>query len=233
MVPPSGVRQSAARAVGDELTRDAVIGVALGIADSEGLENVTIRRLAQHFSVTPMALYWHVKNKEELLAAMGDKVFEGLRLPPSFVLPWDQEYRELLDALLAALRAHPGAVRLAGERVLRCDAGRVLTERALALLRGAGLTIQASSDVARTSLQTMMMLVSDQPGIELGTPRENWEQMLAAKAAAIAALPADRFPNLVECGPALVNCEDESVYYRDGVGLFMAGVKAQVAQSAG
>ena len=98
MVPPSGVRQSAARTVGDELTRDAVIGVALSIADSEGLENVTIRRLAQHFSVTPMALYWHVKNKEELLDAMGDKVFEGLRFRPSFVLPWDQEYRELLDA---------------------------------------------------------------------------------------------------------------------------------------
>ena len=233
MVPPFAVRQSPARTGGGELTRDTVIGVALSLADSEGLDNVTIRRLAQHFSVTPMALYWHVKNKEELLEAMGDKVFEELQLPPSFVLPWDQEYRQLLDALLTVLRAHPGAVRLAGERVLRCDAGRELTERALALLRGAGLPVQASSDIARTSLQTMMMLVADQPGVELGAPRENWEQMLAAKAAAIAALPVDRFPNLVECGAALVNCEDESIYYSDGVDLFLAAVKARVAQSAG
>src|ERR1700712_4860366 len=231
MVPPSGVRQSAARTRGDELTRDAVIGVALSMADSEGLESVTIRRVPQHFSVTPMALYWHFKNKDELLAAMGDKVFEELRFPPPFVLPWDQEYRELLDALLVALRAHPGAVRLAGERVLQCNAGRELTERALALLRGAGLAVQASSDIARTSLQTMMMLVADQPGVELGVPREDWEQMLAAKTAAIAALAAERYPNLVECSAALVNCEDESVYYRDGVDLFMAAVTAQVAQS--
>src|ERR1700712_713768 len=233
MVPPSGVRQSAARTRGDELTRDAVIGVALSMADSEGLESVTIRRVAQHFSVTPMALYWHFKNKDELLAAMGDKVFAEMRLPPVSDLPWDQQYRDLLAALLEALRAHPGAVRLAGDRGLRSGAGRELTERALALLRKSGLAIQASADIARTSLQTMMMLVSNQPGIELGAPREHWEQMIAAKAAAISELPIDRYPNLVECGAALVNCEDENDYYRDGVALFLAGIRAQVAESVG
>ena len=231
MVPPSGVRQAAPRPAGDDLTRVAVVEVALSLADSEGLENVTIRRVAQHFSVTPMALYWHVKNKDELLAAMGDQVFAELRLPPRSAQPWHRQYRELLDALLEVLRAHPGAVRLAGQRVLQNDAGRELTERALALLRGAGLAIQPSSDIARTSLQTMMMLVADQPGVELGAPREVWEQLLAGKAAALAALPAERYPNLVACSAALVNCEDESVYYRDGVDLFMAAVTAQVAQS--
>ncbi len=232
MVPPSSARQVKPPAVRDDLTRDAVVEVALCLADSEGLENVTIRRVAQHFSVTPMALYWHVKNKEELLAAMGDQVFAELRLPPASDLPWDQQYRDLLDAVLTALRAHPGAVRLAGERILRNDAGRELTERALALLRGAGLAIQPSADTARTSLQTMMMLVSNQPGVELGAPREDWAQMIAGKAAAIAELPVDRYPNLVECGAALVNCEDENDYYRDGVALFLAGIRAQVVESA-
>ncbi len=233
MVSSSSTRQAKQRLAADDLTRDAVVDVALSLADTEGLENVTIRRVAQHFSVTPMALYWHVKNKDELLAAMGDQVFAELRLPPRSELPWDQQYRALLEALLAALRAHPGAVRLAGERVLRCDAGRELTERALGLLRGTGLAVQQSSDIARTSLQTMMMLVVDQPGVELGAPRQNWEQLLADKAAAIAALPPDRYPNLVECASALVNCDDEGAYYGDGVALFMAAVKAQVTPSSG
>ena len=39
---------------------------------------VSIRRIAQDFGVTPMALYWHVKNKDELLAAMGDRMLESL-----------------------------------------------------------------------------------------------------------------------------------------------------------
>ncbi len=111
--------------------------------------------MAQHFGVTPMALYWHVKNKEELLEAMGDQIFAGLNLPDPTGLSWDEHYRLLLIALLDVLRAHPGSVELAGGRVLHNDAGRDLTELALSLLRGAGLTIQASSDVARTSLQTI------------------------------------------------------------------------------
>ena len=78
---------------GDELTREAVVEVALDVADTEGLDKVTVRRLAQHFGVTPMALYWHVKNKDELLEAMGDQVFAGMRLPAVVVLRWDQEYR--------------------------------------------------------------------------------------------------------------------------------------------
>ena len=41
---------------------------------------MTIRRIAQEFGVTPMALYWHVKNKDELLAAMGDRSSTGLQL---------------------------------------------------------------------------------------------------------------------------------------------------------
>ena len=55
--------------VGERLTRAAVAERALRLADAEGLEAVTIRRLAQELGVTPMALYWHFKNKDELLAA--------------------------------------------------------------------------------------------------------------------------------------------------------------------
>lgn len=234
MVPPSGsrsahARNSAARS-GDELTRESIVEVALSQADADGLDSVTIRRLAQHFSVTPMALYWHVTNKDELLAAMGDQVFDALELPSGDGLAWHEHYRLLLDALLSVLRAHPGAVDLAAMRVLQNEPGRELTERALALLRGAGLSVQASADIARGSLQTMMMLVSSQPGVELGVPATERAQVLADKAAALAQLPVDRYPNLVECGPALVDCDDEMVYYRDGVGLFLAGVQAQVAR---
>ena len=45
---------------------------------AEGLEAVTIRRVALEFGVTPMALYWHVQNKDELLAAMGRSFFDGI-----------------------------------------------------------------------------------------------------------------------------------------------------------
>jgi AcrR family transcriptional regulator len=216
-----------------ELTRDAVVQVALAMADADGLDTLTIRRLANHFGVTPMALYWHVKNKDELLDAMGDAVFASVALPPADDRSWSEQYRELLTALLTALRAHPGAVELAGRRVLYCEAGRDLTERALGLLRRAGLSVQASADTARSSLQNMMMLVIGEPGAERGASAEERPHMLAAKAQALSSLPADRYPFLVECADALVDCDDASVYYRDGVALFLAGVQTVVARDTG
>ena len=211
-----------------ELTRDAVVEVALTMADAGGLDTLTIRRLANHFGVTPMALYWHVKNKDELLDAMGDAVYGAVVLPPVDDRDWIEQYRNLLEALLDALRAHPGAIDLAGYRVLYNEAGRDLTERALGLLRQAGLSVQASADMARNSLQTMMMLVSAEPGAERGATPEQRPDRLAAKSNALASLPVERYPHLIECATALVNCDDVAVYYREGLELFLSGVAAQV-----
>ncbi len=221
-MPPSTSLRSA------ELTREAVVGVALTMADADGLDTLTIRRLAQHFGVTPMALYWHVKSKDELLDALGDAALAAVQLPAVDDREWSEQYRGLLLALLDALRAHPGTVELAGRRVLYCDAGRDLTERALTLLREAGLSVQASADIARSSLQTMMMLVSAEPGVERHAPAEDRCEMLRAKEHALNGLPRDRFPYLVECAAALVNCDDAAVYYRDGLNLFLSGVRSQV-----
>src|SRR2546423_8871268 len=56
----------------EKLTRTAVVERAMRLADVEGVEAVTIRRLAQELGVTAMALYWHFKNKDELLLGMAD-----------------------------------------------------------------------------------------------------------------------------------------------------------------
>src|SRR3978361_601992 len=101
-----------------ELSRDAVIHRALAIAAVDGLEAVSIRRLGQEFGVTPMALYWHVQNKDELLEAMGDRIFAGLDIPRDPSSPWDERLRELMVALLAGLRRHPALLPLAFPRVV-------------------------------------------------------------------------------------------------------------------
>jgi AcrR family transcriptional regulator len=74
-------------ATGVELSRATIVEKALEIIDREGPDAVTIRRIAQEFGVTPMALYWHVPNKEELLNAVGDSFFTGMK-PPERVGSW-------------------------------------------------------------------------------------------------------------------------------------------------
>ena len=51
------------------LSRETIVASAVALADAEGLEAVTIRRLAQEHGVTPMAMYWHFSDKDSLLDA--------------------------------------------------------------------------------------------------------------------------------------------------------------------
>ena len=218
---------SAGNADGVALSRDAILDRALATADQEGLDAVSIRRIAQDFGVTPMALYWHVKNKDELLAAMGDRM-----LASSLALPADDgrrdldQLRDLMTLLVGALSAHPGSTGLAHVRVLKCESGQLLAERALDILRRSGFSIQQSANLARACLQTLIMLVSGRPGAETGTPQDERAAVLAGKQAALAGLPQDRYPHLVECAVALTDCGDEISYYQGGIDLFIGGVQA-------
>ncbi|MGS0688806.1 TetR/AcrR family transcriptional regulator [Nakamurella sp. GG22] len=215
---------SAPRSDATPLSRDAVVDHALALADVDGPAAVSIRRIAQDFGVTPMALYWHVKNKDELLAAMGDRILESVDLPEAEPGAGLEELHVLLTALVAALHRHPGCTALAQQRVLVCDRGRVLAERSLDILRRNGFGVRQSADLSRAALQTAIMLVSGRPGAETSTPQDERAAVLAQKRAALVGLPADRFPHLVECADALTECDDEAAYYGAGIDLFMAGV---------
>src|SRR6478672_4999769 len=123
MVLKNSSRQTRLVAVPDDaapLSREAVIDHALTVADLDGLAAVSIRRIAQDFGVTPMALYWHVKNKDELLAAMGDRIIDMVEIPVANTALGIEQIRPMVSSLVAALREHPGCTALAQARILQC-----------------------------------------------------------------------------------------------------------------
>ena len=63
------------------LSRERVVMGALAIADADGLAALTIRSLAAELGVKPMSVYYHVANKDEILAALVDVVFGEIELP--------------------------------------------------------------------------------------------------------------------------------------------------------
>jgi len=76
------------------LSRRAVIDAALALGDKEGVEAVSLRRLARELGVTPMALYRYVDSKEGLLAAIADRAFEEFELPAE----GEGDWREINEA---------------------------------------------------------------------------------------------------------------------------------------
>src|SRR4051794_41834885 len=73
-VPPAGAGRP-------RLSRDRVLRAALSVADAGGLGSLTIRSLADKLGVKPMSVYYHVANKDEILAALVDIVFAEIQLP--------------------------------------------------------------------------------------------------------------------------------------------------------
>src|SRR3954453_7085083 len=213
-----------------ELSRDAIVERALAIADAETLDAVTIRRLGQEFGVTPMALYWHVKNKDELLDAMGDALFADLAYDADPGASWDEQLAAVVRALIAALRRHPGSRELAYRRIMGCREGLAVTEYTLRLLRPAGSARRQTADIATHALQTAIMLVSAEPGTEPGYSAEETAARLAAKRAAVEQLPADDFPYLREMADDMFSCDDPEAFYEFNVRLFVAGARATLAE---
>lgn len=213
-----------------DLTRDAIVQRALEIADAETLDAVTIRRLGQEFGVTPMALYWHVKNKDELLDAMGDALYADLSYDAGPDAPWDEQLAVVVRALIAALRRHPGSRELAYRRIMACRDGLAITEHALRLLREAGFSRRQTAGIATHALQTAIMLVSSEPGTEPGYSAEETTARLAEKRAAIERLPADDYPYLREVAPDMLSCDDPEEFYEFNVHLFVAGARVTLTE---
>ena len=203
---------------------------ALKLADADGLDALTIRKLAQDLGVTPMALYWHFRSKEELLEGVSEQVWGEIDVPVDPSGPWPVQLQRGLESLISVLRAHPAAPQLLLEHEKRNEAALRATEAALEILHGAGFNAEQASEIARSTLWTGIMLVMSEPGWapELSGPARAEEQR--RNEIFLAMLPAASYPRLVESAAYMANC-DPDFHYRLGVQLFIAGVKALADQS--
>jgi TetR/AcrR family tetracycline transcriptional repressor len=213
------------------LTKSAVVDHALRLADSVGLEALTIRKLATELGVTPMALYWHFRSKEELLTGLVERVWTEIDLDVDRTAPWPDQLRTLFESLVAVLRAHPAAPKLLLEFDKQTEASLRPTELALEILRGAGFDPEHAAGIAIHALWTAITLVMSEPGSEWRSA-EDRERGQRKKQVLFATLPADTYPQLVECAVAMTASDDPEFHYQLGVSLFVAGVEAVAARQA-
>ena len=210
------------------LTRAVVVDRALQLADADGLEALTIRKLATDLGVTPMALYWHFRSKDELLEGLAERVWSELDLRLDSAMPWSDQLRGLLESLLRVLRAHPAGSELLMHSDKQSESQANATEVTLELLREAGFDPETASAIARSALWTAIMLVMSEPGAKWLTEDERVE-VQRTKRVALASLPQAKYPRLVECALPLTACDDPDQHYEFGVRLFIGGVQAIAA----
>lgn len=100
------------------LTRDEVLRAALRIIDAEGLEALSMRRLASDLGVKAMALYHHFPSKGSILDGVTNAIVREMRLPEPLPDSWVDQLVEMVVAFRSALTSHPNAVPLMVTRPL-------------------------------------------------------------------------------------------------------------------
>jgi TetR/AcrR family tetracycline transcriptional repressor len=213
------------------LSKRAVTDRALKLADADGLDALTIRKLAQDLGVTPMALYWHFRSKEDLLEGVSEQVWSEIDMTVDPAAPWPDQIRSLLESLVGVLRAHPSAPQLMLAHEKRNSSALRATEITLGLLRSAGFDPEHASAIARSALWTGIMLVLSDASYHPELSADERVERKRRDQIELAMLPVARFPRLVECAIPMTASEDPEFHYRFGIDLFIAGVQA-VAPSA-
>jgi AcrR family transcriptional regulator len=194
------------------LSKRVVVDRALKLADTEGLDALTIRKLAQDLGVTPMALYWHFRSKEDLLEGVAERIWSEIEVNVDPSVPWWAQLQGGLESLLRALRAHPSAPALVLEHEKRNEAALRATEGALEILLSAGFDAQHAAEIARSTLWTGITLVMSEAG---------YHPELSAQERA----EFHRRNEMADCDP--------DFHYRLGVEMFIAGVRAMAERYGG
>lgn len=127
------------------LTEDEIVGAALDVIRTEGLEALSMRRLSRQLGRSAMAAYWYVEDKQQLLNLVAKKMLAEVPLPDPDSGSWEERLREVVGAIDAKLREHPGIAEILLQRMLSTD--RRLMNGIFEILLSAGF---AGSEVFQT-----------------------------------------------------------------------------------
>lgn len=126
------------------LSKERVLSRALALADSEGIDALSMRRLGRELGAGAMSLYHHVRDKEELLDGMVDLVFAEIHLPESRS-DWQAAMRVWAVSARDVLARHPWAIALMETRTQPGPANLRNREAVTATLRKAGFGVRMAT----------------------------------------------------------------------------------------
>jgi AcrR family transcriptional regulator len=126
------------RAAPAPLTRARIVAAAIGVADTDGLPAVSLRRVAAELAAGPMRIYRYVEAKDELLDLMVDAAYGEIDVGPP-AGDWRSGLRALAGSIQAVAVRHPWLVGLLGAHPPYGPNGLRLTEHALSVFDGLGL----------------------------------------------------------------------------------------------
>ncbi|TMF13638.1 MAG: TetR/AcrR family transcriptional regulator [Chloroflexi bacterium] len=126
------------------LTRERILRAAISLADRDGIESLSMRKLGHKLGVEAMSLYNHVRNKVDMLDGMVDVVFGEIDLPANGI-DWRTAMRQRAISARQALSRHPWAIGLMESRATPGPATLRHHDAVLGSLRTAGFSVDLAA----------------------------------------------------------------------------------------
>ena len=207
----------------ERLTRERVIDAAITVMDSEGLDSVTMRRVAREVGVEAMSLYNHVHDKDDLLQGVCERIMASYEFPDGYD-DWVDRAKAGARSWRRLLQAHPDLLRLFAEMHGPAPSSPESlrpTEFALTMFREAGL---ADRDVVQAFhafggyIQGFVMM-------EAGSIKERHEDAFMG-----AEIPEEAFPTLAAVSHHWADCDPDE-QFEFGLDLLLDGLERLRAEA--
>lgn len=177
------------------LTREKIVDAALALLEREGMQGISMRKLAQELDAGAATLYWHVGDKEQLLGLMLDRIVGENEVPDPDPEHWREQVKDLARATRKLLKSRRDAAQLSMGRIPTGPNALPVLERYLAVLAAAALPAQVIAYAA-----DMFSLYVGAFAYEESMPAPDVEQMRGI----FSSLPPEDFPVITGLADELV-----------------------------
>lgn len=124
----------------DTLSPDQIVRAAIELMDAEGLEGLNMRALGKRLDAAATAMYWHVKNKDNLVLLSTDQVWSELVLPDLDAVGWRTAATTMATDLYAMFTRHPWLVQVLAAHLVYGHSKARHDDHHLAVYEAAGFT---------------------------------------------------------------------------------------------
>ncbi|WP_262006302.1 TetR/AcrR family transcriptional regulator C-terminal domain-containing protein [Streptomyces sp. FIT100] len=206
----------------EPLTRERIVGAALAIIDEEGVDALSMRRIAARLGVQAMSLYNHVRSKADILDGVTEFITTEMRMPRRMTGGWEDGIRSIAYAFRQASLRHPRACELVLMRQLSTPTALAPVDTMLAMMLDHGFDEETAVHALRLfiSFQVGTLLRQFHGSTALGGGAADEGDTAAREAVRTAYFADSGFPAVAKVAPVLA-VNDHEAEFAFGVELLI------------
>jgi AcrR family transcriptional regulator len=198
------------------LTRERILRTAVRLADRDGPDGVTLRRIAGELGVHVTSLYNHVPTRDAVTDGIVELLLDEAKLPTG-PIAWDAWVRQFIDAVIGIAATHPGAFHALQQRPVQGARATASFEVAMAAFTDAGFGAADAFAAIKTAAYLALMIGRERSMVARGDmPETQLDQ-----------LPAEQFPLVRSVATEVADYEN---VWDFGVETLVIGLRARLAQ---